>query len=99
VGRIAVEHPDNLTWARDGRLLVTGQNTRMADMLRCGEVEGSCGVSFQVLAVDTETFEAELLLEHAGAPMGAGTVALEVGPELVIGSFRGDRVVHLSPAY
>ena len=30
-----------------------------------------------------------------GAPMGAGTVGLQVGDELFIGSFQGDRLLRV----
>jgi hypothetical protein len=34
--------------------------------------------------------------ESEGAPMGAGTVGLQVGRELFIGSFKGDRILRVA---
>jgi hypothetical protein len=37
--------------------------------------------------------ETEVLLHHAGPPMGAATVALDLGDSLLLGTFSGDRVL------
>jgi hypothetical protein len=43
--------------------------------------------------IDPETLEVEEIYRQADMPaFGGGTVALEVGDELWIGSFRGDRI-------
>ena len=47
---------------------------------------------FSIIAIDPETFETETLVEQQGAPMGAGTVGLQVDGDLYIGSFTGDRM-------
>ena len=33
--------------------------------------------------------------ESHGAPMGGGTVGLQVGSELFVGSFKGDRILRI----
>ena len=38
------------------------------------------------------------IFENRGAPMGGGTVAIDIGRELVIGSFAGDRVIRAPKA-
>ena len=38
------------------------------------------------------------MFANEGAPMGAGTVALEVGDELLIASFAGDRIIRVPTA-
>jgi hypothetical protein len=85
--------PDNLNWTRDGRLLVTGQIGPIGDVLACGQVEtGTCALGFSVIRVEPATLEIEALLEHEGTAMGAGTAALQVGDEMLIGTFAGDRI-------
>ena len=91
---IDVPHlPDNLNWTRDGRLLVTGQFGPLGDVLACGQIEsGTCGLGFSVIRVEPATLETEELLHHSGTSMGAGSAALQVGDEMLIGTFAGDRI-------
>ena len=68
---------DNIHWASDGRLISAGQ----------------VGQDWRVVMIDPETLEVEEIYRQADMPaFGGGTVALEVGDELWIGSFRGDRI-------
>ena len=68
---------DNIHWARDGRLLGVGQ----------------VGQDWQVVKIDPDTLEVEQIYAQADMPaFGGGTVALEVGDDLWVGSFRGDRI-------
>ena len=70
---------DNIHWARDGSLLVAGQ----------GEVPGSS----IVVKIDPGTLTVREILRHRDTPaFGAATAAVEVGRELWVGSFRGDRL-------
>jgi hypothetical protein len=88
-------HPDNLSWARDGRLLVTGQDAGLFGVLGCSKVEvGTCDVPYSVLAVEPES----LAWKPLASGRGAGTVALEVGSQLWVGTYRGDRIVRLPSA-
>ena len=49
-----------------------------------------------IVAVDPESMTIlETVYESKGAPMGAGTVGLQVGDELFIGSFKGDRILRV----
>ena len=91
---VALPHrPDNITWTRDGRLLVTGQVGRIGDVLGCrGARPGTCALPFSVVIVDPATLDVRTLLEHPATAQGAGTVALEVGDEMFIGTFDGDRL-------
>ena len=53
-------------------------------------------MEFAVVAVDPKSMETETLLLRAGPPMGAGTVALDLGDgELLIGSFAADRMLRI----
>jgi hypothetical protein len=78
--------PDNLRWNTDGKLWLTGQEKS------CG-TEAICTAPFQILRLDPTTLQAEAFRHAATAPdFGAGTVALQVGAELWVGTYRGDRI-------
>ena len=50
-----------------------------------------------IQAVDAETMTAlGPVYESSGTPMGGGTVGLQVGDELFIGSFTGDRILRVA---
>jgi len=95
LGSAQVESPDNVTWGSDGRLLVASHRGGLSDQLGCMELEhGACGMEFAIVAVNPLTMETETLLLQAGPPMGAGTVALDLGGgDLLIGSFASDRML------
>ncbi len=89
-----VRQPDNSTWARDGRLLVASHLGGLGDSLQCQALtEGSCPMAYEIVALDPESLEGETIHSGAGAPMGAATVALDVGDLYVLGSYSGDRVI------
>ncbi|MCS5637764.1 MAG: hypothetical protein NZ990_14685 [Myxococcota bacterium] len=100
LGTADVPSPDNVTWGSDGRLLVASHRGGLSDQLACMDLEqGACGMEFAVVAVEPETMETETLLLRAGPPMGAGTVALDLGDgELLIGSFASDRMLRIPAA-
>jgi hypothetical protein len=89
---------DNLAWASDGLLIATGQcacpiafaaETRAATHLR---------TPFATYKIDPATMEiAETLILHDGRDgFGAGTVAIEVGKELWVGSSRSSTIACFS---
>lgn len=97
VGSVAAASPDNLAWAPDGRLLVTGHQGAMLDTLACFDIEdGNCGIRFHVTAIDTEAMTATQIFTHEGPPMGAATVARVMGDSIYLGTFAGDRVSRIS---
>jgi hypothetical protein len=72
---------DNIRWAADGTLLAAGQG----------------GGASIVVKVDPKTLRVREIVRHADTPaFGSGTVAVEVGKELWVGSFRGDRLAIFS---
>jgi hypothetical protein len=84
---------DNLSWSPTGELLVASHLASVRDTLACGELEtGNCGFAFRIVAIDPETLSQRTILEHAGPPMGAATVALPLGDGLYLGTFAGDRI-------
>jgi hypothetical protein len=68
---------DNIHWAKDGKLLTVGQ----------------VGQDWQVAKIDPVTLKVEQVYAQKDTPgFGGGTVALEVGNTLWVGSYRGDRI-------
>ena len=95
---IAVDFmPDNLSWARDGRLIAAGQRADSTAVIGCAEVaEGSCGVGSVVVAIDTDDLAVETLFEEDPAVrVGAASAALEWDGALWVGTFAGDRIVRV----
>ena len=94
--------PDNLHNGRDGKLVTAGLNLVdpvCGDVLQSSEFDlgafAACNRPFTVLAVDAETMATSVLesapaLEH----FSNITMALEVGDELWLGTFFGDRVAY-----
>jgi DNA-binding beta-propeller fold protein YncE len=96
----AVKMPDNVTWAPDGkRLLVASlHGFETTNFGVCVDVpQGACPIPFAIQAIDAETMTPlGPVYESTGAPMGGGTVGLQVGNELFIGSFTGDRILRVA---
>ena len=68
---------DNIHWARDGTLWSVGQD----------------GSDWIAVKIDPDTLEARELVRRADTrEFGAGTALAEVGEELWVGSFRGNRI-------
>ncbi|MEE8558593.1 MAG: hypothetical protein V3T14_11990 [Myxococcota bacterium] len=94
---VEIEMPDNMTWASDGRLLIASKPESLSESLTCSQLEaGSCAVPFQIIAVDPKTGTSEVLVSADGTPMGLGTVGLQVGHDLWIGTWAGDRIARVS---
>jgi sugar lactone lactonase YvrE len=71
---------DNLRWARDGSLLAAGFTT------------GKSGVTF-VARVDPQTLAQQVVVRQPyDEVFSVGTVAVEVGDRLWVGSTRGDKI-------
>ena len=89
--------PDNSTWAPDGRLLVASiRSSSSKDFAGCNPLpRGACPLPFAIVALDVAAMQGRDLYVGDGPPMGAGTVGLQVGRELFIGSFTGDRVLRV----
>jgi hypothetical protein len=72
---------DNIRWSRDGSILAAGQ--------------GGTAPAFttQIVKIDPKTLKVtEVLNRPQVGPFNAGTVAVEVGNQYWVGSFRGDRL-------
>jgi len=82
-------NPDNLTWTRDGRLLVAGQHGGVMTSLGCGSIrDGGCDLGYSVYLLEPVGLEATKIIEGRGA----ASVALEVGDEYWVGVFVGDQI-------
>jgi hypothetical protein len=88
-------HPDNLSWASDGRLLVAGQRGSTFSVVGCGSIQsGACALPSVVVAVDPATLAATSLVnDDPPTRIGAASVAVELDDALWIGSFASDRLV------
>jgi hypothetical protein len=71
---------DNIHWARDGSLIAVGQAEQ----------------SWKAVKIDPSTLAVRDVVVEADTPeFNAGTALVEVGDELWVGSFRGNRIVIL----
>ena len=99
--RGAVPGPDNSTWAPDGSLLVASLTGGLGDVAACQDLEsGQCAGPFEIVALDPDTLARRGVLYRGEGtpPMGGGTVGLRVGPDLLIGTFAGDRILRVTVA-
>jgi sugar lactone lactonase YvrE len=72
---------DNVRWAPDGSLFVTGQGGTGATQ------------TTNIVRVDPNTLKVTEVLVRPNSPeFGAGTVTIQIGKELWVGSYRGDRI-------
>ncbi|MFP8874286.1 MAG: hypothetical protein VCB42_07110 [Myxococcota bacterium] len=91
-----IPQPDNLTWAKNGHLLVASHLGSVGDSVACMQLsEGACGMPFQIVSVDPANLSSRTIFSQSGPPMGAGTTALDLGGELLIGSFSSDRLLRV----
>jgi len=75
---------DNIRWASDGSIYASGQ--------------GGMGTmqTTNVVKINPSTLKMQEILNRVNTPeFGSGTVTVEVGKELWIGSFRGDRMLRI----
>ena len=91
---IELARPDNVRWNTDGsRLLVASHTGSISDMLACQQQEtGSCPLGFEIVSIDPGDLSRVTLVANEGPPMGAATVAVQVGDDLYLGTFKGDRL-------
>jgi len=93
VATAEISRPDNITWGTGGRLLVASHTGGILELVRCEHLEeGSCGLAFEIVALDPERMTTSVLLSNRGAPMGAATVAVVYDGALYLGTFAGDRI-------
>lgn len=92
--------PDNVHMGQDGRLITAGM---LNEDEVCGsiidpetfdlEVIATCSRPFRAYAIDTQTLETEVISSGPATPSWSNaTMALEVGDDVWLGTFAGDRI-------
>jgi len=94
--------PDNLRWMTGGRLLLAGQSSRPENVFGCEARGERCPLAFKVVRIDPTSLEIEPLIavddaQAAEQGFGGATGALEVGRNLWVGSFTGERLGVFGP--
>ncbi len=87
--------PDNLTWTSKGRILAAGVKCARGD---CPPGSGvPCIQGFVIAELNPATWDAKTVFdsEGKGNVIAGVSVALQVGKEIFIGSFQGDRLVRI----
>ena len=91
-GEFDVQSPDNVEFGADGHLWIASHLNDPVEG-RCEEGHaGPCLLPFQVIRADPETMQPEVVLTHAGLPMGYATVALPHEGWIYLGTASGDRL-------
>ncbi len=94
LGASAISKTDNLAWDSWGSLLSVAHTGPVLQQMDCMQHPGeTCGLEFTVHRINPATMSSEVVLRHAGAPLGAATVARELDGFLYLGSFSGNRIV------
>lgn len=94
VGVGQVPNVDNSAWGPDGELWLASQASDVATYTACTkDPTVTCGMGFEIVALDPETMDSRVIFKHQGPPMGAATVATPLGDKVYIGSFLGDRLL------
>ena len=96
IGITSAAGPDNITWSRNDTLLVASHTDSFIESMACNSIEeGSCGFEFEIVEINPEDMSRSTLFTHRGAPMGGVTVAIDLGGELMLGTFAGDRIARV----
>jgi len=87
---------DNLRWAPDGQLVVAGQNVPAKQVFGCFQSHNTrCTQPWRIDRWDTAAMTLTPLASQPGnADFGDATVGLQVGDEMFVGTFRGDRIAY-----
>jgi hypothetical protein len=87
--------PDNLTWTPDGKILAAGI---MGVNGNCPAASSNpCIQGFGVAEVDPVTLKVTMVYDSKGKALINGvSVALQVGKNIYVGAFQGNRIVKLS---
>jgi hypothetical protein len=87
--------PDNIHYAPDGSLYVTGQNVEPRQLLAdCPSRDCQHGTT--IIKLDPRTMKTRVIARLApNATFSDGTTALQVGDTIFVGSYRGDAVAYM----
>ncbi len=87
--------PDNLTWTKQGHLLVAGVKGARGD---CPEGSGRpCLQGFGITEIDPAKMQTRPIFDSVNYPplMASVSVALKVGDAIYVGAFTGDRLLRI----
>lgn len=87
--------PDNLSWSRDGKLIVTGQLQSATSIFNCvASDKDTCPVPFKIIELDPDTLKPIRVLvdEEKMKNYSAATTGLEVGNEIWVSAFRNTKI-------
>jgi sugar lactone lactonase YvrE len=89
---------DNLRRAPDGTLVVAGQNVPASDVFACFRSPAPrCTQPWRLARWDVKAMKLQPLASQPGNPeFGDATVGLQIGSDMFVGTFRGDRVAYFS---
>ena len=87
--------PDNIHYAPDGSLYVTGQNVDPQQLI-AGCPGGNCQHGTTIVKLDPTTMTTRVIARlPPNATFSDGTTALQVGDTIFLGSYRGDAVAYM----
>jgi hypothetical protein len=87
--------PDNIDFAPDGSLYVTGQNVEPKQLM-AGCTTGNCLHGTTIVKLDPATMKTRVIARlPPNATFSDGTTALQVGDTIFLGSYRGDAVAYM----
>jgi hypothetical protein len=93
------QNPDNLTWMRDGRLLVAGQHGGVSASMSCASIQNAgCDIGYSVYVIDPDALTASRLFEGRGAASVALEISRDDADEIFVGFFIGDQIERVSRA-
>ena len=94
---ITIKGPDNSSWSDNGKLIISSHPGPLTEYILCVNLrKGSCGSSFDLVAVDVENMTSKILYQHkGGGPFGPATIAVQDKDLWYLGSFAGDRLAIL----
>jgi len=94
VGKAPVPNVDNSAWGPNGELWLASQSGDLSDYLACTKDEAvTCGMAFEIVALDPESMQSRVIFRHQGPPMGAATIAAAHRDKVYLGSFLGNRLL------
>jgi hypothetical protein len=101
LNRVAVPKPDNSSLDEAGNLLVASHRDSIFALVSAvsSPPEQRNSIPFDIVQIDPRSFESSVLYTGSGQEIGAGTVAVQVGQDLFIGAFRGDRMIRVRGAF
>ncbi|MFP6663149.1 MAG: hypothetical protein VCC00_02980 [Deltaproteobacteria bacterium] len=81
---------DNLSWTRDGQLLVASHDSLTA-FLGCA-TGGACRSPWSIWSINPDTLAVQRVFQHDGSVVGAVASAEEVGGRVYLSAVFGDRI-------